>query len=207
MQIYTKDILLQAGIDANEKLKKINCVFVDKYGEHICLIKELKRHYGRYTYKCWQEFLFSCFTSITNVVFQYKIQIGDALSKVSIVSIALLIEDDKNRNVYIRCICSNCHKGGFMMQYIIDKYRRKSYDYIHLNSEPDPYVLRFYRRYGFLMLNEVYINAYGIRYPKMVLPINKRYKVSDHLIVNTSWFFPGFMYYIIICYEKIKGLL
>ena len=203
MKVYIKEIQLPSDHNKNEKINKVNTIFMAENGMQFCLSWQLKIHYNAYTYEYWKKFVDTYIDSINNVVISYMY---GKENKINILGITILIEDISKRNVYVRCICSKCHTGGIMMKYIINKYNNdKLYDYMYLHSEPDSYVLRFYKKHGFLMLKEYNIDEYGIRYPKMLLPLNTNYSI-DTTNIKTDFFFPGLMYYVIKLFTQIKSL-
>lgn len=97
----------------------------------------------------------------------------------------------KQDEIYVRLLCSMCRCGGQLLQYIQTSAREQNIPRVRLHSEPK--CVGFYRKYGFLTINEDYeTNVFGVRYPTMVWGII--HKERESLCQGT--FFFGWMFYI-----------
>lgn len=98
---------------------------------------------------------------------------------------------DNQAEIYIRLLCSMCHCGGQLLQYIQSIAVEKGIQRIRLHSEPK--CVGFYKKYGFYVLNENYeTNILGVRYPTMIYGST----LQQGETVCTKSFFFGIMYYI-----------
>lgn len=193
-----KELYFDKYQSITDRIVTVNIAFKDEYLESINLSEVLKAHYGKFSIAYWNAFLKENIPLVTNVIIVYS-----GVVNLKILAIALLTENNINNNIYIRCICSNCHNGGNLMRYMITKYKTgtNTFEYIYLHSEPNPNVLGFYKKHGFIMVPKFYIDIFGIRYPQMLYLLNMNSSMPEKIITD---FFPGVMFYVFYCYEVMK---
>lgn len=193
--------------DVDMEFKKITGI--EEYKLIIPLL--FQQHYRKYSLSHWMSFCDYWKDKMSRIIIAYNTR---KRGKLQILALAFVIEGQwyegnnllgRENDVYVRCICSGCFCGGETLRFIKQIYRKTKYRRIKLNAEPDKSVLHFYKKHGFTMLKECYIDQWGIRYPEFLYCFDKfELKDGEEIEENPSDFYPGLMYYV---FEIPKALL
>lgn len=147
----------------------------------------IMRHYMKHDAGYWNNFLDAWLPKCHKVAFAYVTNkmhpsiFDGSTYNTFVCGVCLLIEGtfmdvdgsigNHARDVYVRCICSNCHSGGRLLKFVKTQYTQTNCERLRLHSEPNERVISFYRKHNFVMLDECIVDVHGLRYPTMICSI------------------------------------
>lgn len=121
-----------------------------------------------------------------------------------ICAIAMFIEQDVERSVYIRLLTSKYFCGGLLLNHILRNYDESMlHKKVILHSEPD--AVEFYFKHGFVFTGGVDVDHMGVRYPHMERSTSKKDReIAIKMMGGNRYFWPGLGYYVRKSYRWIS---
>jgi hypothetical protein len=189
----------------NKSCKYISSEFsrISGLGEGVDIPSLLLHHYRKYNLRHFKTFCNTWVKQLSRVIIAYmRFKERFVILGVAFIIEGKWIEDGiiygNDTDVYIRCLCSSCFCGGDIIRYIKKLYKGTKFTRLKLNSEPEKRVLDFYYKHGFVMLENCFIDQWGIKFPEMIYCFDTKINIYKGECISTSPedFFPGIMFYV-----------